>query len=72
VLTSVKPVKNGLELPAVVATAEALPALAGLEELLPPPPQPTSTTATTPARVKIDVLGTWFASCSLPNVGNEG
>jgi hypothetical protein len=70
VLTSVKPLKNGVELPAVVATAGALPALAGLvEELLLAPPQLASTTATTPARVKIDVLGTWFASCSLPNVG---
>jgi hypothetical protein len=59
VLTSVKLAKNGLELPAEVAAAEALPALVGLEELLLPPPQLESTIASTPARAKIDVLGTW-------------
>jgi hypothetical protein len=59
VLTSVKPDKNGVELAAEVATAEALPALVGLEEeLLLAPPQPASTTATKPARVTIDALGT--------------
>jgi hypothetical protein len=58
VLTAVKPAKNGDAVPAEVATAETLPAVVGVEELL-LPPQLASTIATTAANVKIDVLGTW-------------